>query len=61
MLEPTKPSAPQPPVPPPWGKIAFWLIVIGLIVAFAVVPSFRHKVTHAWDVTIRFFGKLMGF
>lgn len=61
MLEPSKPTTPQPPLPLPWGKIAVWLLVLGFVVAFAFVPSFRHQVTHMWDVTIRFFSKLFGF
>jgi hypothetical protein len=61
MLEPASPSAPQPPIPWPWGKIATWLVVIGLVVAFAVVPSFRNNVIHVWTVSKTFFARLFGF
>jgi hypothetical protein len=61
MFDPTSTSTPQPPLPPPWGKIAGWLVVIGLLIAFVAVPSFRNNVLHAFDVTKRFFASLFGF
>jgi hypothetical protein len=61
MLEHTSPTVPQPPVPWPWARIAGWLIVVGLVVAFVAVPSFRNNVTYAFGVTKAFFAKLLGF
>jgi hypothetical protein len=60
MLEHTTPSAPQPPLPWPWAKIAGWMIVLALVVAFVVIPSFRNNVLHAWYVSRAFFAKLFG-
>jgi hypothetical protein len=61
MLEHTRPSAPQPALPPPWAKIAGWLVVLALVVAYVFIPSFRSNVLHAWDVTKTFFANLFGF
>jgi hypothetical protein len=61
MLEHSTPSAPQPSLPLPWAKIAGWLIIVGLVVAYIAVPSFRNNVVYAWGVTKTFFLKLFGF
>jgi hypothetical protein len=61
MFEPASPSRPQPRLPVPWARIATWLIVIGLVVAFFAVPSFHDKVVNAAAVSKTFFARLFGF
>jgi hypothetical protein len=37
------------------------MVVIGLVVAFTAIPSWRRSAVHASEVTVSFFGKLFGF
>ena len=48
MLEPSTPR-PQPPLPYRWSRIIGWAIIIGLVVAFTAIPSWRHFAVVVWN------------
>jgi hypothetical protein len=52
---------PQPPVPRSWSKIIGLVVVVGLVVAYFVIPSFRNNVVSIWGITVAFFKKIFGF
>jgi len=60
MLDDTR-LPPQPPVPRRWAPIIWSVLIVGLVIAFVAIPSFRHSVLSGWDVTKAFFKKLFGF
>jgi hypothetical protein len=52
---------PQPLPPRRWSTIIWPIVVVGVVVIFFAVPSFRNSVVAAWDGSKTFLRKLFGF